>query len=216
MKWAIARTFKKPLLITGVLHVVELCAKLLTPLFINRILIWFEDESATTEDGIFYVVGLVCSTLFGQGLVWAHACMICYTMGMDVRTVCNSQVYRKAMLLSPTSRAKTTAGELVTFMSTDSEKLPQTMITIHNIWTAPCVIVGGIVLLYQYIGPATFVGVAVLILSIPAQGIIAVGVFKSQKAMAGLTDRRNNLVNEALQGIKILKLYGWEKSYRER
>jgi ABC-type multidrug transport system fused ATPase/permease subunit len=46
--------------------------------------------------------------------------------------------------------------------------------------------------------------------------MIAFSTFKAQKGMAKHTDRRNNLINEALQGIKILKLYGWEESYQER
>jgi len=72
------------------------------------------------------------------------------------------------------------------------------------------------ILLYDFLGPAALVGLAVLVFSIPIQGKIAYSTFKAQKAMAKHTDRRNNLVNEALQGIKILKLYGWEDSYEER
>lgn len=90
---------------------------------------------------------LILSTFVGQGLVWCHSAMISFGMGMDVRTVCNSQVYRKAMKLSPSSRNETSTGELVTFMSTDSERLPQTFITIHNIWMAPTIITLGMFLL---------------------------------------------------------------------
>ncbi|GMI11824.1 hypothetical protein TrVE_jg6531 [Triparma verrucosa] len=212
----VGRVFFKPLLVTGLLHVVEMAAKLLTPMFIGLLLTWFESEGDSYQNGILYVVGLVSSTFIGQGLIWAHSAMIAFAMGMDIRTVCNSQVYRKAMALSPSSRAKVTTGELVTYMSTDCEKLPQTLITIHQIWTAPCIIILGVTYLYHYLGAAAFVGVAVLILSIPMQAFIAIGVFKAQKGMAKFTDKRNNLVNEALQGIKILKLYGWEQSYQER
>ena len=88
--------------------------------------------------------------------------------------------------------------------------------TIHNFWTAPIIIVLGVILLYNFIGNAALVGVSVLVLSIPLQGVIAFKTFKAQKLMAKETDKRNNLVNEALQGIKILKLYGWEDSYLER
>ena len=120
-------------MLTGFLHVVEMAAKLLTPFFIGLLLTWFESEDDTYQNGILYAVGLVSSTFIGQGLIWAHSAMISFAMGMDIRTVCNSQVYRKAMALSPSSRAKVTTGELVTYMSSDCEKLPQTLITIHQV-----------------------------------------------------------------------------------
>lgn len=213
---ALLLTFKWPLFWTGFLCVVELVSKLTTPFFIGLLLRWFETPWEEASLGINYAICLVLVTFVGQGLVWAHSCMISFTMGMDIRTVCNSQVYRKAMALSPSSRASTNTGELVTFLSSDSEKLPQTMVTIHQVWMAPITIILGMIMLHNFIGNAAFVGLAVLICSIPLQAFIAIGTFKAQKAMAQSTDLRNNLVNEALQGIKILKMYGWEDSYLER
>jgi ATP-binding cassette subfamily C (CFTR/MRP) protein 1/ATP-binding cassette subfamily C (CFTR/MRP) protein 3 len=213
---ALGRTFYAPLLLTGFLSCIEIGSKLCTPLLISKLLGWFEQEDAATSTGVWYAVGLVLATFLGQGLVWAHSAMISFAMGMDVRTVCNSQVYRKAMVLSPSARNQTSTGELVTFMSTDCERLPQTFVTIHNFWSAPIIIILGIIYLYSFIGPASLVGVSVLLVSVPIQGLIAFSTFKAQKGMSKHTDGRNNLINEALQGIKILKLYGWEDSYMKR
>jgi len=122
---ALGRTFARPLTITACLSTIEIFSKLCTPIMISKLLQWFSDPTATTKQGVIYAVFLVLVTFVGQGVVWAHSAMISFAMGMDVRTVCNSQVYRKAMVLSPSARNQVTTGELVTFMSTDCERLPQ-------------------------------------------------------------------------------------------
>ena len=58
-----------------------------------------------------------------------------------------------------------------------------------------------------------FSGLAVMILAIPLNMVIANFTKKFQMAQMKAKDERVKLMNEILGGIKILKLYGWEKSF---
>ena len=58
-----------------------------------------------------------------------------------------------------------------------------------------------------------FAGLAVMILAIPLNGIVAGITRKFQIEQMKNKDERVKLMNEILNGVKVLKLYGWEESF---
>jgi len=59
-------------------------------------------------------------------------------------------------------------------------------------------------------------GLAVMILLIPLNALIAAQMKKLQVAQMKQKDKRTKLMDEILNGMKILKLYAWEKSFEEK
>lgn len=55
-------------------------------------------------------------------------------------------------------------------MSNDAQKIQDAMMAIHTLWGAPCLIVVILVLLYQQVGWATFVGLGVMVVYAPVSG----------------------------------------------
>jgi ABC-type multidrug transport system fused ATPase/permease subunit len=70
-------------------------------------------------------------------------------------------------------------------------------------------------MLYQYIGVATFAGMASMILFLPANGIFTRIAKKIRKEKYKLQDSRIKMMNEILNGIRVIKFYGWEVSFQE-
>lgn len=67
--------------------------------------------------------------------------------------------------------------------------------------------------MYLELGVAVFSGIAVLIIAIPLN-VIAGAISKTfQMEQMVNKDKRVKLMNEILGGIRVLKLYGWEKSF---
>jgi ATP-binding cassette subfamily C (CFTR/MRP) protein 1 len=60
-----------------------------------------------------------------------------------------------------------------------------------------------------------FAGLAILLLLIPLNGVVATYARKYQMEQMKLKDKRIRLTNEVLSGIKVLKLYAWETSYEQ-
>jgi ATP-binding cassette subfamily C (CFTR/MRP) protein 4 len=58
-------------------------------------------------------------------------------------------------------------------------------------------------------------GVAVLLLLIPFQGLMG-RLFQSvRRKTAQLTDHRIRIMNEIITGMRVIKMYTWEKAFAE-
>jgi ABC-type multidrug transport system fused ATPase/permease subunit len=55
-----------------------------------------------------------------------------------------------------------------------------------------------------------------MVLMIPLNGVVAVKMKKYQISQMKDKDRRCKLMDEILNGIKVLKLYAWEKSFEAK
>ena len=79
---------------------------------------------------------------------------------------------------SPAGRAGRSTGMIVNLVSPDCESLQLVCQNLHILWSSPLRIVVCIVLLYQELGPSSFVALAVLLLMIPVQKFIVGAVGK--------------------------------------
>ena len=68
-------------------------------------------------------------------------------------------------------------------------------------------------LLYRELGASVFAGVGVMILLLPLNGIFGTIQRKFQIKQMAHKDERIKMMNEVLNGIKVIKLYGWEFSF---
>lgn len=72
-----------------------------------------------------------------------------------------------ALYCSNSALQSESTGRVVTLMSNDAQKVQDVMLAIHTLWGAPALIVVILVLLYQQVGWATFVGFGVALLYSP-------------------------------------------------
>ncbi|EMP37352.1 Multidrug resistance-associated protein 1 [Chelonia mydas] len=66
------------------------------------------------------------------------------------------------------------------------------------------------------LGPSVLAGVAVMILLVPVNAVMAMKTKTYQVAHMKSKDNRIKLMNEILNGIKVLKLYAWELAFKEK
>ncbi|KAG0305091.1 Multidrug resistance-associated protein 1, partial [Dissophora globulifera] len=137
-------------------------------------------------------------------------------LGLEVRTALMSMIYRKALRLSNDAKQKSTAGEITNHMSVDAERFPISMNSLPLIVSIPIEIAIAIWMLYGLIGWSIFVGLAAVILMLPIHAKLSsyFAIFRAAKMKA--MDGRLRLVNEVLGGMKIVRLYNWEESFREK
>ena len=70
--------------------------------------------------------------------------------------------------------------------------------------------------LWDILGPSSLAGLAVMILMAPLNAVIAASMKKLQMSQMRNKDRRTKLMDEILNGMKILKLYAWEVSFQKK
>lgn len=126
-----------------------------------------------------------------------------------------SAIYRKSLKLSNTSKQNKSVGEIVNLMSIDTQKFSDTVSNLHIIWGGPVVIALAVYFLWQEIGPSTLAGVGLMILLIPLNILIAGRMRTLQFQQMKVKDQRIRLMNEIVNGIKVLKLYAWEHSFEK-
>ncbi|XP_074237715.1 multidrug resistance-associated protein 1 isoform X5 [Saimiri boliviensis] len=66
------------------------------------------------------------------------------------------------------------------------------------------------------LGPSVLAGVAVMVLMVPFNAVMAMKTKTYQVAHMKSKDNRIKLMNEILNGIKVLKLYAWELAFKDK
>jgi len=87
---------------------------------------------------------------------------------------------------------------------------------VNMIWSAPLQIIIALVLLWQQLGIATLAGMVFMIILLPFNGFVAAKMRSIQTLIMKQKDKRVKLMNEILNGIKVLKLYAWENSFKDQ
>ncbi|CAG9853670.1 unnamed protein product [Phyllotreta striolata] len=160
--------------------------------------------------------GLLFVVVTIQTLLLAQYFNRMFLVGMRIRTVLVSAIYRKALRISNSARKESTVGEIVNLMAVDAQKFMDLISYLNMIWSAPLQICLSLYFLWNELGPSVLAGLAVMIILIPVNGFIANKAKTLQVKQMKNKDERVKLMNEILNGIKVLKLYAWEHSFEEQ
>ncbi|KOX68195.1 Multidrug resistance-associated protein 1 [Melipona quadrifasciata] len=182
---------------------------------ILKLLIDFIDGHESLWKGYFYAVLLLLTAVF-QTLVLSQYFHRMFLVGLRIRTALIAAIYRKALRISNSARKESTVGEIVNLMSVDAQRFMDLTAYINMIWSAPLQIILALYFLWDILGPAVLAGLAVLLILIPINVLITNRVKTLQIRQMKHKDERVKLMNEVLNGIKVLKLYAWEPSFEEQ
>ncbi|KAF9180847.1 hypothetical protein BGZ50_005879 [Haplosporangium sp. Z 11] len=173
------------------------------------------DTPQPVELGIILAFGMFFASLLNSFFM-AQYFQAAMNFGVEVRTALIAMIYRKSLKLSSAAKQKSTAGEINNHMSVDAERWPDAVTFMPMFVSIPYELSIALWLLYQQIGWSVFVGLATILIMMPVQGLVAKAFTKAKSQKLEAMDQRIRLMNEILSGIKIVKLYGWEDSFKER
>ncbi|XP_055086827.1 ATP-binding cassette sub-family C member 4-like isoform X3 [Periophthalmus magnuspinnatus] len=134
---------------------------------------------------------------------------------MKIRVAVCHMVYRKALCLNSTALAKTTTGQIVNLLSNDVNKFDEVTLYLHFLWIGPLQALAVIVLLLYAIGPSCLSGMAIFLILMPVQTMFGRLFSRFRAETAILTDDRIRTMNEVISGIRVIKMYGWEKPFAD-
>uniref|UniRef100_A0A8D3DKG1 ABC-type glutathione-S-conjugate transporter n=1 Tax=Scophthalmus maximus TaxID=52904 RepID=A0A8D3DKG1_SCOMX len=213
---ALARKFG-PYFLTGTLCIIlHDCFMFAIPQVLSLLLAFMRDEDAPLWKGYFYATLMFLLSCL-QSLFNHQYMYTCFTVGMRVKTAVMGLVYRKSLVINSAARRTCTVGEIVNLVSADTQKLMDFVVYFNAVWLAPIEIVLCLFFLWQHLGPSALAGIATVILIFPLNGFIAKKRSKLQVTIQmKFMDGRIRLMNEILNGIKILKFYAWEKAFLEQ
>uniref|UniRef100_A0A0P6JV06 Multidrug resistance-associated protein 1 n=1 Tax=Heterocephalus glaber TaxID=10181 RepID=A0A0P6JV06_HETGA len=185
------------------------------PEILKLLINFVNDKKAPDWQGYFYTA-LLFVTACLQTLVLHQYFHICFVSGMRIKTAVIGAVYRKALVITNSARKSSTVGEIVNLMSVDAQRFMDLATYINMIWSAPLQVILALYLLWLNLGPSVLAGVAVMILMVPFNAVMAMKTKTYQVAHMKSKDNRIRLMNEILNGIKVLKLYAWELAFKDK
>uniref|UniRef100_A0AAQ6A8N6 ATP-binding cassette, sub-family C (CFTR/MRP), member 3 n=1 Tax=Amphiprion ocellaris TaxID=80972 RepID=A0AAQ6A8N6_AMPOC len=181
-----------------------------------RLLIAFTKQKGVPDWWGYALAIAMFFTALLQTLILHHQFQYCFVTGMNVRTAVIGAIYRKSLVITNAAKRSSTVGEIVNLMSVDAQRFMDLTTFLNMLWSAPLQIMLALYFLWQNLGPSVLAGVAVMIMLIPFNAVIAMKTRAYQVEQMQYKDARIKLMNEILNGIKVLKLYAWENSFKEK
>ncbi|KAG0197883.1 Multidrug resistance-associated protein 1 [Mortierella sp. GBA30] len=217
--WTIMATYGWNWVPIMIFRIVASTLTYVLPTLLNQLLGFIGSYNTPTpqpvELGVILAFGMFFASILNSFFM-AQYFQETMNLGVEARTALIAMIYRKSLRLSSAAKQKSTAGEINNHMSVDAERWPDAITFMPMFISIPYELAIALWLLYQQIGWSVFIGLATILLMMPVQGLVARLFTKAKSQKLEAMDQRIRLMNEILSGIKIVKLYGWEDSFRER
>uniref|UniRef100_A0A3Q2CNF4 Multidrug resistance-associated protein 4 n=1 Tax=Cyprinodon variegatus TaxID=28743 RepID=A0A3Q2CNF4_CYPVA len=212
----IIRCYWKSYGLLGFFTLFEETIRVTQPVFLGKVIEYFENYDPDNKTALYetlgYAAGLSICTI---GLAVIHHLYFYYVQraGMKIRVAMCHMIYKKALCLSSSAMGKTTTGQIVNLLSNDVNKFDEVTIFLHFLWVGPLQAAAVVGLLWGEIGPSCLAGMVVLLFLMPTQTMFGKLFSKFRSKTAILTDSRIRTMNEVVSGMRIIKMYAWEKPF---
>jgi ABC-type multidrug transport system fused ATPase/permease subunit len=107
-------------------------------------------------------------------------------------------------------------GRLTTLASTDLENIVEGRDILMAVLYAPLQLVLGAIFLYQILSWSALVGMGVTFVTLPIPGYLAKLMNSTQQNLMKATDNRIQTITEAVNTLRMVKLFAWERKISER
>ncbi|GAB1603326.1 resistance-associated 1-like isoform X1, partial [Argonauta hians] len=180
------------------------------PVILNLLIMYAEKGEPPWKS---YVLAVLLFILVSIHSFFNHSSFyVSMLLAMRIRGVLTSAVFRKMLSLNNAVRQTMSVGQIVNTMSIDCSRLQDAVPFLYVMLSAPIQISFSLYLLYQQLGPSVFAGLVLLLLFVPINGVLMGKIKMYQGQQMKNKDTRIKLMNEILNGIKVIKLYAWEES----
>lgn len=175
----------------------------------------FTEES---QDGYYWAAVLVfCNAivLFEHH----HAFFITWRYGAQTRIGAVAAIFSKSFRLNSivTHDSKATTGQIMNLVSNDVERFVISPLFVSYIIWAPIQAIAILILGLYTIGPAFAIGIGLLLfIFIPLQVYLSNRFASLRSRVASITDKRMQLISQAINGVRVMKMSGWEYQLEKR
>uniref|UniRef100_A0A7E4W8A1 ABC-type glutathione-S-conjugate transporter n=1 Tax=Panagrellus redivivus TaxID=6233 RepID=A0A7E4W8A1_PANRE len=191
---------------------VKVCSDVLqfgNPFLLKKLIEYVSDSNANLNQGILLGI-LMFSVSQLRSLMNNYYFFLMFRVGTKIQSTLTAVVYRKTLKLSNNARRDRTTGEIVNLMAIDVERLQSINSHIQQFWSSPFQITLALIFLFNTLGIAALPGVIITGLFVPYTFLTSIIMRKWLAEQMKLKDKRTKIVNELLNGIKVIKLYAWE------
>lgn len=185
------------------------------PLLLSNLVGYMEEEEAPVSQGALCAFGLFSSTLVSALLRNIFVFEVS-KVSLCARAALVSAIYSKALRVNGSGLTYFSLGEVVNFMSTDTDRVVNFFNSFHEVWSLPFQFSIALYLLYLQVGVSFLGGLGVALLLVPLNKLLASRILENNKHMLRHKDSRVKLMTEVLFGIRVIKFYNWEAHFAQK
>jgi len=222
LAWAILKTYGYAEFNLAVLYyVLSAFLQFVPVLILNDLVTYLEDVELGKEGSLFLnmnawieVIVLGLAPILVTMLQTKHSVTLT-KLGIYAKTSCAALLYEKSLSISATGRSRTSTGQVVNMMSNDTAQLQRFLQFLGFVIVAPMQIIISLVLIYMQVGHSMWVGVLYMVLLAPVNVKMFATLGQMRREVLKHSDSRVKMMNEILNGIRVIKFYAWERPFRK-
>lgn len=104
----------------------------------------------------------------------------------------------------------------IDLVTVDVRSLEHTLYTLHDIYGLPIQAVLSSVSLYHLLGPAAYIGIGFMVVSVPLPALLASMLQRLFTGIMASKDDRMDALKEMLSAMRTVKYFGWESKFVEK
>ncbi len=148
----------------------------------------------------------------GNGIAIQHYFFQTLKFNQIAINLVNKKIFSHSLKLSASGRNKYQVGDIVNYMSSDSDAIADGCITTIDLTNAVLLSIGCTAMLFYFLGWSALVAVVVMGLLIPMTSHLSKSFMHLEDEMMKFRDKRMTLMTQLLSAIRIVKYFVWEKS----
>jgi ATP-binding cassette subfamily C (CFTR/MRP) protein 4 len=157
---------------------------------------------------------LICLSITINCIVHHPFFLYANMTGLRMRVSLAGLVYKKAFRLNMMGMDNNSSGQLMNIVSTDCSRIESCILFCPYVFIAPIELLIVIGVLVNVVHWSMLAGLIIIFVSLPVQSVLGKGFDHLRRTTSDKCDERINLLNEILNGIKIIKMYCWEEPFK--
>lgn len=173
------------------------------PVILGLLIDYTKQDKPPLFLGIFYCFLLFIS-ITTQTVINQQYFDRIFSVGTKMRSIFMNLIYKKSLVLSNDSRKESTVGQMINIIAVNAQYFNEFAHHVTNMWSTLLIILTTIYFLWQKLGLAAIAGVGLMIILVPITSFLTSRNKALQTVKLKHQDSRIKIVNEVLQGIKVL------------
>ncbi|KAJ8331529.1 Transporter of the ATP-binding cassette (ABC) [Batrachochytrium dendrobatidis] len=194
------------------------------PFFLFKIISHIQDPAnGPPTQAWYYLISLFACTV-AKSLIDGQMYFTGRRVGTRIRSILVAELYTKSLRraqgassvdsTSEETDPQASLGKIVTLMSVDTERIRMFVSYFHQMLIGePLSAIIAIAGLFIVLGWSAFAGVVLIVIISSCATPLGKAIVTIQEKLMANTDKRINVINEMLQGIRIVKYFAWEEYF---
>ncbi|EAS04319.2 ABC transporter C family protein (macronuclear) [Tetrahymena thermophila SB210] len=211
----IKKTFRRDFILVHTFCILEIVCKIFNSVLIQKIITSFQDEyleeSSTYTMTVIYT--LILFILIFLALNFRNKFQYLIELNStQARQGLIALIYKKIIQMSQHQISKANVGKLFNMISADLMNIEILMPYVFQAIWAPLLIIATTVIICIRLGAYGLIAIGFILIVYPSQQILGKLQQKYFAQKITRSDERVKLINESIEGIRLIKMYAWENT----